>query len=247
MALEDLLTMSSPLECNDENSFSQGNEERMYLTRDWVKFGLDLPVRGFPAWAPKPEDSPYGRAFSYCTAGSVLLGAAVENATDQRLDQFAETALHKPLGIESVKWQFMPTGSPMSGGGTAYRSRDLLKFGELLIQGGHWQGRQVISAEWIAAMLTPRAVPREGYAYGYQIWRPSFQLEDHTVKAWAMAGNGGNYVLVVPELALVAVITSTAYGERYAHRQSLQLFGQRILTSFKNQLLEAANSAGEQT
>ena len=233
MTLEDLLTMSSPLECDDENSFSRGNEERMYLVQDWVKFALDLPVRGFPAWVSKPEDSPYGRAFSYCTAGSVLLGAAIEAATGQRLDEYASATLQRPLGIDTAEWQYTPAGGAMAGGGTSYRSRDLLKFGLLLEQRGRWREQQVVPSDWIDAMLTPRAVPREGYEYGYLLWRAPFELDGRPVQAWAMAGNGGNYVFVMPDLSLVAVITSTAYGESYGHSQSHRLFQQYILNALQ--------------
>lgn len=229
MTLEDLLTMSSAWECDDENPFSAGNEERMYVSEDWTRFALDLPMRGFAPWMTRPEDSPHGRAFSYCTAGSFLLGAVIERATGKPLASFAAEALEHPLGIRQVQWNRSSEGVGMGGGGTRYRSRDLAKLGQLVAESGRWRGRQIISTPWINAALTVHAQAREDADYGYQFWRFRFPGRQGEQAAWAMSGNGGNYVIIVPERQLVAVITRTSFNQRNVHPQSQQMFGDYVL------------------
>ena len=235
ITLEDLLTMSSLWECNDENEFSSGNEERMYVTEDWLQFALDLPIKGFAPWMTKPADSPHGRAFSYCTAGAFVAGAVVERAARMPLARFAAEALEKPLGIERAQWNVSPLGIGMGGGGTRYRSRDLAKLGQLALDEGRWRGKQVISAAWIRAMLTVHAQARDDADYGYLWWcfrKPVTGIDE---PVWAMGGNGGNYVFVVPSRRLVAVVTSTAYNQRYAHPQSQEILRDYVLKAFAPQ------------
>ena len=210
ITIEDFLTMSSPLECDDENQFSRGNEERMYLMEDWARFTLDLPIRGFPSWVDRPKDSPYGRSWQYCTAGPVT-GVLLERVIKRPLADFARENLFAPLGISRVQWQFQPTGAAMTGGGLSLRTRDLFKFAQLYLNGGTWAGTRVVSAEWVKASITPHANAHEDTDYGYLWWLQTFHSGDRTWPSWGMYGTGGNKVVVFPNQEVVVVITTTNF------------------------------------
>lgn len=227
--IADLLTMSSCLECDDWNSFSRGNEERMYLIEDWAKFFWDLPIKGFPAWVTKPEDSEYGRSFSYCTAGVVALGEILAKKTGS-LEKYCREKLFNPLGITNWKWQYTPTGMPMTGGGLALITRDLAKLGQLYLNNGRWNNSSVVSKNWIVKSMQPQVAIDENTLYGYLFWIREFNGE----RVIYMSGAGGNKVAIIPSLKAVAVITATYFsGGMKAHEQTDKILSEFIISSIR--------------
>ncbi|SHI59427.1 serine hydrolase domain-containing protein [Aquimarina spongiae] len=232
ITIEDLLTMSSMLECNDFNSFSRGNEERMYPIEDWTSFFVDLPIRSYP-FEPKPEDQPYGRSFSYCSAGSATMAEIVQKAVGMDVVEFAKQHLFEPLEIKEYKIHYNPEGILNTAGGSEYQSRDFLKLIQMCLNGGAWNGQQIMDKSWIQKATTPKAKVRDGVEYGYLFWLKAFGKEQQ-YRSYAMAGNGGQKVLAIPELDVVLVITTTNYGNRNAHNYTDEIINEYIVPGVNN-------------
>lgn len=229
ITFEDVLTMSSALECDDWNEWSRGNEERMYLIEDWHGFYWDLPTRGFAEWVSRPQDSPYGRAFSYCTAGVTALGAALQNVVRMPLEDYAQKRLFAPLGISNATWQRTPSGIVQTGGGLQLTSRDWLKLGQLYASGGKWNGNQIVPGDWVKQSLSPKARMPDGIKYGYLWWLHTFPVADGEIDTQAMNGAGGNTVQIIPSLNAVVVITAESFRARNVAQLTMKLLSQHIV------------------
>jgi CubicO group peptidase (beta-lactamase class C family) len=211
-----LLNMNSGLECNDWDSSSRGNEERMYDKRDWVGFILDLPM----AYDP-------GQATQYCTGGVVVLGYIISQASGMALDAYATSYLFGPLGIRDAEWRRSPDGAATGGGGLGLKPRDAAKLGQLYLDGGTWNGTRVVPANWVDASQQ-RLYSLGGDRYGYLWWKRSFSRPSGNVDSFFTSGNGGNYIFVIPSLDLVVVFTGSNYNSPLGD-QPFRILADRVL------------------
>ena len=200
-----LVTMSSGFDCDDGDDDSPGNEDHLQSQDeepDWYRYTLDLPMVREP-----------GEAGVYCTAGINLIGGVLREATGTSLLQFFQEAFAEPMGISYYQMNLSPTYRGYMGGGIRLRPRDFLKLGQLYLDGGVWEGRRIVSEEWVRASAAPHASLNEEGDYGFAWWRRSYEVGGRTIDTYYASGNGGQLLFVVPELELVALIQAGNYSD----------------------------------
>jgi CubicO group peptidase (beta-lactamase class C family) len=228
ITLEDLLTMSSALDCNDDDRASPGNEDNMHPQPNWSRWAVDLPtMRGY-----RRDDAGLG-PWRYCTTGAFLLGQVLQRATKTPADRYIETKILRPLGITRWTWPYSPSGEPMTGGGLRLTARDLANLAWMIADEGRWRGRQVVPSAWIDAALTERRPAYPGLGYGYFFWRRTFSTTCGAVDGWYMAGNGGNAILILRDLHAAVVIARANYGAKGMHDQTRALLETYVLPALK--------------
>jgi CubicO group peptidase (beta-lactamase class C family) len=207
------MDMTSGLACDDHDPSSPGGEDLMQMQttqNDWYKFALDLPMARTPG----------GEQAVYCASDVNLLGGIVKNATGEWLPEFFDHYFARPLQISSYHLNLMPTGDAYLGGGLYMRPRDQLKLGQLYLSGGVWNGTRILSEAWVKDSVErhsgfPPVIPSDtdhGYTYAWHTRR--LQAGGKEFRDYYAAGNGGQYVLVLPDLDMVVGITGGDYSER---------------------------------
>lgn len=191
ITLEDMLTMRSGLETT-----SRWNYGPWVTSSNWVKFALDQPF----------EDEPGGRMI-YSTGTSHLLSVILTKATGMNTRDFANRYLFAPMDIRVGGWDRDPQGYYMGGNNLALSPESLLKIGRMVMGLGVYNEQQIVPPEWIIRSMQKYTKSRANpYDYGYMWWRK--KVSGYEVAfAW---GNGGQYIMMLPELDSVVVITSDA-------------------------------------
>jgi CubicO group peptidase (beta-lactamase class C family) len=187
MTLDDLLTMRSGLDWQEGDT----TYAAMYRSSDWVGFVIDGPMTTAP-----------GKAFNYCSGCSHLLSAIVGQRTGMNTRAFAEKNLFRPLGISNVQWDTDAAGIPIGGWGLQITPRDMAKLGYLYLHHGQWDGRQIVSAQWVETATQKHTDTDGSLGYGYQWW--TYPALD----AYTALGRFGQTIFVIPNLDLVIVTTA---------------------------------------
>lgn len=203
ITIKHLLTMSSGLDCNDWDKKSKGQEDKVYSKKDWLQYTLDLPMINDP-----------GTVSNYCSMGAVLIAEIISQASGMTIDEFATKHLFIPLGISNVNWGHTSDKKIIPSGKRLYMtSRDMAKMGQLILNKGKWNEKQVVSEKWIEESTTPKT-KITGIDYGYFWWNIPFKINEKVVVSKMATGNGGQYIMVIPELNMVVVFTGGAYNSQ---------------------------------
>ena len=184
MTIHDVLTMQSGLKWNDDNSNrSLRNEENP------VQVLLSSPMECEP-----------GTQFSYNTASSSILTAIIQKVTGMTAYEYAKEKLFDPIGIYSATWQADQQGINFGGMGLDMTEEDLLRFGHLYLHNGIWDGKQIISAEWVKEstrtqvdLMTNGSRKAEEFkntgSYGYHWWTPSGEYDKNVKADFVISGS----------------------------------------------------------
>ena len=221
ITLRHLVNMASGLDCDDRDPESAANEDFLWDHADDLDFyqhTLGLDVR-----------HPPGEVAAYCSASSNLAGGVIEAATGEPLLDLIDRLIAQPLDITRYSMPVPPDGHPYMGGGARWLPRDFLKFPQMMLDGGTWNGGRVISKQEATRMLTPAVKIDGGRDYGYLWWTEDYALDDRSVRAHFMAGNGGQIAMLVPELDLAIAFNAGNYSDRVMFRIQNELIPEYVL------------------
>jgi CubicO group peptidase (beta-lactamase class C family) len=224
VTLAHALSMTSGFDWNEDIPYTDPLNDEIRMTRD------EQPLRYALA---RPFTVDPGSDFKYNGGLTQVVAAVLVRATKMSLQEYARVKLFEPLGITDVEWVGNLAGMPAAASGLRLRARDLAKFGSLYLNGGRWNGKQVIPANWVDLSarrqfrFRPRTGPDSGgeFGYGYFWWYSCYPTAAGLIEARTAVGNGQQRIFVLPMLNIVVTI----FAGRYNDLTTGNTLGRRIL------------------
>jgi CubicO group peptidase (beta-lactamase class C family) len=225
MTLEHLLTMSSGLQCDDWDDNEKHNEDEMWDNQesepDFYRYALSLPMAREP-----------GEKAFYCSAGANLALGVIGRATGESPVDLFDRLVARPMKMDHYLWPLNRSGQPYGAGGASFTARDFLKLGQLMLNGGTWDGRRILSREYVNRATSP-LYPLGRFHFGYLWWIHDYPYQGRTVRAYWAGGNGGQAVVVVPELELVIATFGSNYFSAGSYYVQLEVIPKFILPAVR--------------
>lgn len=185
-----------------------------------------------------------GTHFLYNTMGTYVLSAIVTKVTGQTVLDYLKPRLFDPLGIENPRWDKSSEGYSLGGYGLYLRTGDMAKFGQLMLQHGEWNGRQLVPRKWVEEATAEQiSTVDEAHAkigpdwhqgYGFQFW----ECRHHAFRA---DGAGGQFIVMMPDQDAVIAITADTGNMQ----GELDAIWDNLLPAFQAEPLPAAAAAVE--
>ena len=200
MTIRHVLTMTTGLDWREDIPYTdpENSWSELQSSNDWVQFTIDRAMIREP-----------GEAFVYNSGATLVLGHIFNVATGVDLEEYAVRYLFRPLGIDEYFWKRTMSGIVDTQEGLYVSSRDIAKILYLFTRNGMWEGRQVVSEQWIDNSVAPFVPASEdgSWKYGYKWWLPHYQYRGEDRVALAGSGFGGQIPVALPELDLVFIFT----------------------------------------
>jgi CubicO group peptidase (beta-lactamase class C family) len=207
MTLAHLLTMSSGYDCDDWDGSRPGSEDRILDERpddDYYRYTLRLPMEMAP-----------GTQAVYCSIHPNLVGAVLREVTGRSVLRLFDETIARPLQFDRYYISTQPTGEAYLGGGARLLPRDFMKFGQVMLDGGTWNGVRILPRDYAKTAGSPLVTlrnQRPGMHYGYTWWTIDYPFRGRTITAYFASGNGGQVVVVVPDVDMVIACFGGNYG-----------------------------------
>ena len=225
--LEDVLTMRTGLAADADDPKSPGHEDHLDAADDPLAFPMTVPAAEAP-----------GTQYRYNSLAAYVAGVVIERATGTDLEDFARANLFQPLKIDRWNWQEDRSGQTKGQGNLFLTAPGFARLGEVVLDRGVHDGRQVIDSDWIAESLKPRfdISDRDPYAsgYGYYWYHQTYPVNEGSMEVFFASGNGGNKIYVIPDLNMVVSIMSRAYGQGRGQRRSESILKAILATQEKS-------------
>lgn len=170
-----------------------------------------------------------GEAFAYSGGMSTVVGYLLEKATGGAPHRFAEEELFEPLGIDHYEWWDLEGGIIDAPGGLHLRPRDMAKIGQVMLNGGIWDGRRIVSEDWVRETSRRHLTNPEDPDYALHWWCGDFHYRGRSTFLYMASGHGGQKIYVIPEFDMVVVLTHQVFDNPFGELNNLVLMGQYVL------------------